>query len=190
AAARRPAGLIMPAAPSPRRGAGARSVASSTTTPAHSPTGRSLSAGCSGWPTHRPPFNSSRRRLSWCRSRNGPSTPVSQSLRVRSQPSRSSQVARAPCQATHRGVVNGEPVAGSAGWPAAGGSSAWPLPVRIRFLHGGTSLWPILKRILQVFAHAARLTLLHQNTLARRRRVLGEADDPPPCTRPDVLLAL
>src|SRR5215469_9387562 len=32
-------------------------------------------------------------------------------------------------------------IAGSACWPAAGGSSAWPLPVPIRFLHGGVSWW-------------------------------------------------
>ena len=103
--------------------------------------GRSLSAGCSGWPTHRPPCISSRARLSWCRSRTGPSTAVSRSLRVRSQPSRSSQATRSPCQATNRVAANGELIAGSACWPAAGGSSAWPLPVRIRFLHGGVSLW-------------------------------------------------
>src|SRR6266568_7026930 len=136
-----PAALSMPAASIPRRGAGSRSVASSTMTPAHSPMGRSLSAGCSGWPTHRPPCSSSRTRLSWCRSRTGPNTAVSQSLRVRSQPSRSSQAARSLCQTTNRVVENGELIAGSACWPTAGGSSAWPLPLRIRFLHGGVSLW-------------------------------------------------
>ena len=60
---------------------------------------------------------------------------------LRSQPSRSSQAARSPCQATNRVVANGELIAGSACWAAAGGSPAWPLPLRIRFLHGGVSLW-------------------------------------------------
>src|SRR5580700_3109771 len=136
----RPAALSMPAASIPRRGAGSRSVASSTMTPAHNPMGRSLSAGCSGWPTHRPPCSSSRTRLSWCLSRTGPSAAVSQSLRVRSQPSRSSQPARSPCQATSRVVADGELSAGSACWPAAAGSPAWPLPVRMRFLHGDVNV--------------------------------------------------
>jgi hypothetical protein len=42
---------------------------------------------------------------------------------------------------TNRVVAHGGPVGGSLFWGAAGGSSAWPLPVRIRFLHGGVSLW-------------------------------------------------
>ena len=139
-AARMPAALSMPAASIPRRGAGSRSVASSTMTPVHSPIGRSLSAGCSGWPTHRPPCSSSRRRLSWCRSRTGPSTPVSRSLRLRSQPSRSTRAARSPCQATSRVLADGGliarpgPLAGC--WRITGLPAACSHPV----LHGVVSV--------------------------------------------------
>ena len=54
-AATMPAALSRPAGSIPRPGAGSRSSRSSTVTPVHSPTGRSLSAGCSGCPIHRPP---------------------------------------------------------------------------------------------------------------------------------------
>src|SRR3984893_16898266 len=135
-----PAALSMPAASIPRGGAGPRSVASSTMTPVHSPMGRSLSAGCSGWPTHRRPCSSSRTRLSWCRSRRPRSAAHGGPLRVGTRRSRSSQATRSLCQATNRVVANGELIAGSAFWPTSGGSSAW-LPVRTRFLRGGVRLW-------------------------------------------------
>src|SRR6185437_6553949 len=75
--------------------------------------------------------------------------------------SRSSHAAAPLCQSTSQVAADGELAAGPACWPTGSGSSAWPLPARIRFLHGASAGGSTLKRIFQVFTHHARLTLLH-----------------------------